>query len=378
MAWSWTIDGTAGTGVNIAPATGSVTMFDIKAMLKQNGWVVKASGDATSLFSTTDGLTTSGSGAGGLGNANAWFRIQDPGTVREYTVQRNTNVQYRIKWSHSAKFTGGSQSATVTPSATDEQIIRGGGTDASPTWSTIFGTDGAYHLHCGGDTAAPYDWFYVCTASAGGAVNSHGWLLGLVNGSYPIADVAPYVLEFGDTGTVLATTLSNTKIGSGYYKKGLSGEAWVTFGAANYSGFANGAVIGIPSNMAVNPYSGNDGGAPIPVGRAAALASPGWKGFLPMTAIMWAMQSRSQFDTQDSTATAWAASTAYALDARVSNGGYIYLCIVAGTSAGSGGPTQTVGSQTDNTVTWQFLGPVMRHSIFADILLRTPTGVVLS
>lgn len=50
---------------------------------------------------------------------------------------------------------------------------------------------------------------------------------------------------------------------------------------------------------------------------------------------------------------AWAASTAYAVGAKVTNGSNIYTCTVAGTSAASGGPTGT-SPGPDNTVTWSY------------------------
>ena len=57
---------------------------------------------------------------------------------------------------------------------------------------------------------------------------------------------------------------------------------------------------------------------------------------------------------------AWAGSTAYAAGAIVSNGGNLYSCLVAGTSAASGGPTGTAGVITDGTaptaVTWAYIG----------------------
>lgn len=52
---------------------------------------------------------------------------------------------------------------------------------------------------------------------------------------------------------------------------------------------------------------------------------------------------------------AWQASTAYALSAYVVNGGNLYRCTVAGTSAASGGPTGTNTSGiVDNTAQWGF------------------------
>jgi uncharacterized phage protein gp47/JayE len=54
--------------------------------------------------------------------------------------------------------------------------------------------------------------------------------------------------------------------------------------------------------------------------------------------------------------TAWAATTAYIVGDRRSNGGNSYICITAGTSAGSGGPTTTSSDITDGTVHWRYLG----------------------
>ena len=53
---------------------------------------------------------------------------------------------------------------------------------------------------------------------------------------------------------------------------------------------------------------------------------------------------------------AWASGTTYKVnDQRTNDSGKLYLCTVAGTSAGSGGPTGTGSSITDNTVTWKYI-----------------------
>lgn len=61
-------------------------------------------------------------------------------------------------------------------------------------------------------------------------------------------------------------------------------------------------------------------------------------------------------DVTITAATAWAGTTAYVAGDRVTNAGRVYLCITAGTSAGSGGPTTTADDITDNTVHWRYLG----------------------
>lgn len=56
----------------------------------------------------------------------------------------------------------------------------------------------------------------------------------------------------------------------------------------------------------------------------------------------------------------WAPTTAYVATAGsasvVTNGGRVYVCVVGGTSAGSGGPTGTGTAIVDGGATWRFLG----------------------
>ena len=68
-------------------------------------------------------------------------------------------------------------------------------------------------------------------------------------------------------------------------------------------------------------------------------------------------------------ATAWAASTAYVVNQVVSNGGNVYKCTAAGTSASSGGPTGTGSSIADGTVTWAY------QSAVGDITVDNPNVV---
>lgn len=55
-------------------------------------------------------------------------------------------------------------------------------------------------------------------------------------------------------------------------------------------------------------------------------------------------------------ATAWAITTPYVVGDIRKNASRIYVCITAGTSAGSGGPTTTSADITDNTAHWRYCG----------------------
>ncbi|CAN0621098.1 P2_N domain-containing protein [Burkholderia multivorans] len=84
------------------------------------------------------------------------------------------------------------------------------------------------------------------------------------------------------------------------------------------------------------PYA-QDNDVPLAVGRAGAII-------------------KKLFIHQSNYASgAWAGTTAYAVGAQVSNGGNVYQCTVAGTSAASGGPSGNGTAIADGTVTWQYV-----------------------
>ena len=84
-------------------------------------------------------------------------------------------------------------------------------------------------------------------------------------------------------------------------------------------------------------------GTSVPSGSKAATSS---------TSVLFQTTSAALI----ATVTAWAATTAYVVGDRRNNGGNVYQCITAGTSAGAGGPTTTASDITDGSVHWTYLG----------------------
>jgi hypothetical protein len=76
------------------------------------------------------------------------------------------------------------------------------------------------------------------------------------------------------------------------------------------------------------------------------------------------------------TTSAWAVSTAYAYGTIRSNSGNNYLCVGAGTSAGSGGPTTTVEGITDGTVTWNYIGSTT-STVLSDYTVGTSASDII-
>jgi lysophospholipase L1-like esterase len=103
--------------------------------------------------------------------------------------------------------------------------------------------------------------------------------------------------------------------------------------------------------------------APSAFGQGGASSSTGVGAFpntlgMKLRKLAAAAQTNNPLiNTPLGPAPAWASGTPYVQGQVVANGGYQYVCSVAGTSAGSGGPTgQGFAPIIDNTVTWFYYG----------------------
>jgi hypothetical protein len=251
--------------VNNGPITGDQAMFKLKTLLKTAGWTVPSSSDGLTVFPSSDGIVGNGSGAGQIGNSLSWFRIKQPTAVglyqRELLIQRSSfgGTGWMVRYSLTG-FTGGSPTATVPPSAADQQpwLI---GLDF-PT--ALYDTDNTYRFNAGADNAPPYGFWSCCYAltspshfaSGGGLVMDP-----MKAGSYPPEDQDPYIMLFDNPSS---GTFNYNKLGSipvCYY--GLTadppfGTNWGSCNAARMSVSVgvNGFIF--PQGLGADPYSGKD------------------------------------------------------------------------------------------------------------------------
>lgn len=242
---------------NQTPATGAAFLYRLKTLLKSVGWVVKSSSDGTTYNSSGDQITSEGTGANGMGNANAWFRIQCPvlnSVNREFTFQisASAGTQWRVKYSYSAGFTGGSPGATQTPSATDEKFPTGagGGTDASPTFGSICSTGVTNAQYCAGSSSEGYS-FYAIQSSA-------GTISSFVCFDYldaPAEETEPVVMFFSNASNILTTggTLESGAIANSWWGKGTKNENWANVPQT----IPYNSVTAIKA-FGANPYTGNN------------------------------------------------------------------------------------------------------------------------
>lgn len=188
--------------LNTTDRTAGRIEYEAKEFLKANGFTVLASGDGLSAYSSSgDIITASGSGANGMNNARAWYRIQSPEGyewIRQITSVTG-DPDLRVKFSLADGFTGGSGSADTTPTATDEELELGGGTDASPT-----GQNGAYPNISSGirrilgciDNSDPYGFWIVCLDDYNQSDPNFVWMHDKV---VPVADHQLPPSSTGDT-----------------------------------------------------------------------------------------------------------------------------------------------------------------------------------
>lgn len=293
------------SSVNRNDGTAPGVGFNLKECLKQAGWIHQASGTGTGgTFSVTPGnvndqITNSGTGAGGMDRANAWFVLRDPGGTREWLFQRlATSLSWRIYYSALDKFIGvgfGAVSATVPPSATDQQQFVGVA-DAGANWMPT--TTDSYLHHAVAESAPEsgsnvYGWWLFSTLRGTGSCENIMFMDALKSGSYPVADTDPVIaLWSGPSGgsfsnAAIYHSATSGNVPKGYYKHNLGGEAFQTYSgcmlghadlSSTYS--APGVTFG-SDGLALDPYDGAEVEADILYGRATTQFGgvlPGSKG----------------------------------------------------------------------------------------------------
>ena len=288
-----------------SPATFGELMFNLKEhLVNQASWTVESSSDGTSYNASGDEWTVAADAA----NTRSWTRLRSPVGAggREFTMQRTTSdLQWRIKYSRTAGFVGGSPDATTTPSATDEGIAQGGGTDASPTFVNMFqGTAVNQIAQYMCDDASPYNW-YMITYNTGIVP---GTIMGMDEAASgtAVGDADPNMfwcrslLNVMANATVSASTITSCPA-QAWTGPGTGGEKYQNQRGLEYSDSSSGTAV--PLNFGTNPNNGEDQLVPIMFGRDTLDGIPsGLKQF--STLANWPAQPRSNLDRYNITGAA--------------------------------------------------------------------------
>lgn len=206
-----------GETYNLQFASPEDAIFKLKSLLKTVGWSVVANGSGSTYSTASDIFTTSAS----FFANSTWFAVKAPSSDRTFVFQRSsaggstTTNLWRIKYSPGGYNTS-TGTATRAPSPTnsnDEMIILAqAGTDASPTFDTLFANvaSAGQFLNMGADNSGSF-WLTVF-AGAGLRTGCNGALIHeqLLSGSYHANDIDPWVTYAGaklQTATITANTV---------------------------------------------------------------------------------------------------------------------------------------------------------------------------
>ena len=261
---------------------GAECVYEAKELLKSAGWTVTSSGDASSYSSSSDLLTSEAL----VDVPLAWFVIEDPDDIRSFCVQTITASDdgtpssrhlFRVKYSRAAGFAGGSPSATQVPSATDEGVCLGAGTDGSPTgehwWHETSAGDANDRVWGGVETVAPFRFWFRSTNATDPYAGGFGWALIGVDADED--DTDPVVLYF----SVGSSAYSTIHMAS-YSQAG--GYLWGWLDLTGTPGFQRLGIQSLTDRLDLNPDSYDSAWelAPVAYAREDAQSDPdGWKGW---------------------------------------------------------------------------------------------------
>lgn len=258
----------------------------ISHMVTSGGCTVKGSGDGLAAYSATLSVFTAttpyASGANGFGNAKAWIRIQLGDGAQEVVIVNGavSVSQLSAKWKVSLanRFVAGTPSATQAPSATDEQVPIGAGTDATPTYSVISAAEVRTGSLVGAawDNTAPsaYGFWYAVLGASGSVPLYLHYRDPMIQPS--ASDPDPYMWSWFTNGAQSCASWqaigTHDGIADGPKMWGRLGASWISIpGCVPFVNVAFNQVVDLAGSRAIDKKMV---GYPIPYARHSALATP--------------------------------------------------------------------------------------------------------
>lgn len=289
MAWSFDVNG--------AVTTSGGVFLRFKNALVSAGWVILSSGTGTSgsYSSNSDIITTEAQ----FNNTLTWFVIKHPVKSLQICLQIITTSSIRVKYSAVAGFSGGSPSATRVPSATDEFVTFGFGTDASPSGTAALNATNIRGNIITGDSAQNYSFIMWTNASTTSGAHASFFFDGLMLNTYIAEDPYNYILCLtgNNSSTLNQSTISNDADSPFLLNTLGSDYAWRT---PIPMSLLSGSTVFFPSGAGTDVITGNDLLFPVIWARTGLTGTAingggGWKGFSGI--VNWLGLNRTYGDT---------------------------------------------------------------------------------
>jgi hypothetical protein len=226
--------------INITDGYGFKAMYAFKEHLKNYGWLVPMSSDGYTVDGYNDILTSDQYDGYNEWNTSCWFVLKMPlidSVQRQFMFQMgNLGRSWNIQYSYSAGFVGGAPK--IAPTASDQKEIM--------TTSIVMFSGTETLFMAVGDVSDGYNCYMVGIDpnSSTKAVRSFFAVDRCVSGTYPSADIDPFVIwanRTGQSGTFGPSYLCNKQIayesslwGGGWFAKGQGNEVFARIQAFSY------------------------------------------------------------------------------------------------------------------------------------------------
>ena len=270
--------------VNQTPTTGPEAMFQLVKTMLSGGYTQLGSGDTSTWATGSAGPISTSAGLAGNGS---WIRLRMPsltfgGTAaqREFCIQRsNADADWWIRYSVSGNFSGGSPSATVAPTATDQVNLYG---TSQASAAGFFSTNGLYRCNCMCYDASGSYGFYLFTFYVGGggaSPSQTGFVFDPLTQASSM-DKDPYILYTAGASGQLNNGFSSTHFGAvgapmlAFMSTSLVSANCMTVMASVYTNGITGLIV--PATLGVDPFGLSDHTWPIHYGRRANYSDPNY------------------------------------------------------------------------------------------------------
>ena len=246
-------------------------ILELLTVTATNKWTVEAWSDGLTL-NVVGGITSPANGANGMRNANAWYRIRDPGGRREFVFQYINATFIRVAYSALDRFTTGG-TITVIPTAADGRVVLDS--------VNIYVTAGTYKHHViYQDTVEGDAYSFWCFGTTAAFAFSGGiFCEALTVGTFPAEDADPVMIGVSASGGAVPYA-NNTGTISSWWRMNLTNEAFVVYQPLTWveSGGTGTPLFGVSNFVGPNPYTGNfDYIAPM-WSRDGTVVNPGYRG----------------------------------------------------------------------------------------------------
>jgi len=283
---------------NISGKNDAAIIVTLVNFLKNTGmWTCPSFGNSLDSY-TTNGSTPS---EANMNRSNSWVIIQQPnsgsgnyaGTRQilfwKYADTGSYKSYWKILYSHSAGFTGGTPSGTNPPTATDQVYLLGSSGTAYNNFVQLFPDESAtpvrWQMGIDNSGAAFYCIGYISgTGNNSRCLSTAIVLDSMDSNTVPIEDLDPYVLYSSYISNVTSSSsalhvsnlISTNGGGRCWFKKGTGSQAFQNVLTPGFEDLNSSKYF--PRGVGVNPHNGKEDLFPVMWARLGSSFPGGYKG----------------------------------------------------------------------------------------------------